>query len=156
MRFLAVAALALSFSGCASSTRYHTRQGVELGPRSVAEKRHAQLVERVPTDLDAPLRVVKSVFPQYDRGLLWAGTEGRVRVDFIVEPDGSVSNARVIGSPPRVLAAHSLASIRKWKFAPPRKGGAPTRAAVSQTFNFKIEREPALTKIPASAALLNR
>jgi protein TonB len=90
-------------------------------------------------DQDSATRVLSSRFPDYPEDLRRAGIEGPVVVRFTVEPDGSVSDPAVQGSPPPRLAALALDAIRQWKFAPAMKNGVPIRARVQQPFLFRTE-----------------
>ena len=142
MRTLLATIAALLVSACASpDASYRVASDQQPGSRVAAEQRHAELVQSVPTELnlDAPLRVLQSSFPEYPRSLRNADIEGTVRIKFFIEPDGSVSNPQVVGSPRPELAAISLHAIMRWRFAPPMKGGAAIRVPAAQQFTFKVE-----------------
>jgi TonB family protein len=62
-----------------------------------------------------------------------------VIVRFSVKTDGSVSNPEIQGSSPSELAAITLNSIMRWKFAPATKGGTSVRIRAQQQFVFKTE-----------------
>ena len=142
MRLLLASTVAILVSACASpDTNYRVASDQQPGTRLVAEQRHAELIQSMTTgsELDVPLRVLQSRFPEYPKELRNANVEGTVRVQFIIEPDGSVSNPQVVGSPQPELAALSLHAIMRWKFAPPMRNGAATRVQAAQQFTFKVE-----------------
>ena len=89
--------------------------------------------------LDRPLKAIATPLPEYPRSFRSASIVGSVRVQFTVEPDGSVSNPSVMGSPPPPLVAITLASILRWRFEPPRRGGNPTQVRVQQDIVFNVE-----------------
>ncbi len=65
--------------------------------------------------------------------------EGRVYVTFVVEKDGSVTNARIIRSPHESLSAEALRVVQampKWR--PGRTGGKPVRVQFNLPINFKL------------------
>lgn len=109
--------------------------------RADAERTHAnQTTLIIPTaNLDTPIRVLSSQFPDYPQSWINAGIVGTVVIRFSVEADGSVSNPQIQGSPPSELAAITLNSIMRWRFAPATKGGTPVRSRAQQQFVFKAE-----------------
>lgn len=142
MRLLITLTAAVLLSACASSdTNYRVAGDQQSGSRVAAEQRHAEIIQSMPTgsELDVPLRVLQSRFPEYPKQLRNANVEGTVRVQFIIEPDGSVSSPQLIGSPQPELAALSLQAILRWKFAPPLKNGAATKVQAVQQFTFKVQ-----------------
>src|SRR5687768_7622764 len=97
---------------CASdSTGYQVTDRGAVQVRSDAEKTHAALINQGlagPRDLDAPLKVIQSPFPEYPPGLRNDNFVGSVRIRFFVERDGTVGDPSVVGSPPAALAALCL------------------------------------------------
>lgn len=87
---------------------------------------------------DAPPPVVR-VPPRYPRRALLRNVEGDVRVVFTINPDGTVSDPRVVSaSPPGYFEQAALQAIRHWEFQPD-PGGAPRTAA--QNVHFKLSRK---------------
>lgn len=68
-----------------------------------------------------------TVPPQYPRDALMNGTEGWVRVEFTIAPDGSVVNARVVDAHPRrgLFDGAALTAVSRWIYHPAMEGGAP-------------------------------
>lgn len=65
------------------------------------------------------LRPISTPAPSYPPEALRAGEAGEVVVEFTVNPDGSVSNARVVrASPPRTFDRAALSAVRRWRFQP--------------------------------------
>lgn len=65
------------------------------------------------------LRAISTPSPQYPPEALRDGRQGEVVVEFTVNPDGSVSNPRVVRSdPPRVFDRAALSAVRRWRFQP--------------------------------------
>lgn len=65
------------------------------------------------------LTAVSTPAPEYPTSALRAGQSGEVQVEFTVNPDGSVSNARVVRSnPPRTFDREALSAVRRWRFQP--------------------------------------
>ena len=72
-----------------------------------------------PSAAPAQLRPLSTPAPRYPADALRAGTRGEVMVEFTVDVDGSVSNARVVrADPPRTFDREALAAVRRWRFEP--------------------------------------
>jgi len=130
-------------TGCASNAPQYQvgSQGAERQSRAEAERTHANQLGLISpaANFDTPPRVLSSRFPDYPATWRNAGIVGTVIVNFSVEPDGSVSNPAIQGSPPSQLAALTLNSIMQWKFVPATKGGVPVRVRAQQQFVFQTE-----------------
>jgi protein TonB len=65
------------------------------------------------------LRALSTPAPAYPPEALRSGRAGEVQVEFTVNPDGSVADARVIrADPPRVFDRAALNAVRRWRFEP--------------------------------------
>ncbi len=80
---------------------------------------------------------VFTISPQFPNQQARMGQEGWVKVAFDINPDGTVSNARVIDAEPRrVFDRAALRAIRKWKFKPKMVDG---RAVVQNNKTYVID-----------------
>lgn len=78
--------------------------------------------------------------PQFPREALLKGINGWVEVEFTIEPDGSVSNPKVIDSqPPRIFDRNALRAIYKWKFKPRIVDGKPVARRAKQRMDFTVK-----------------
>jgi protein TonB len=74
----------------------------------------------------AKLKRVREVPPVYPRDAARAGTEGWVKVEFTIAPDGTTRDLEVRDSAPKVVFDRAaLESVRQWVFEPIRNNGAP-------------------------------
>jgi TonB family protein len=129
-------------AGCATdAATYRVGDTGTFQSREQAEQTHGQLMQATvaTSQLDAPLKPISTPFPEYPRTFQDANMVGAVRIRFVIEADGRVSNPSVIGSPPAALAAITLHAIMRWRFEPPRRGGGPTRVTAEQTFDFSVK-----------------
>jgi len=141
-KFLLLAATLCFIAGCATNkAQYQVGSHGSPQTRAEAERTHANQVALTTSNasFDTPPRVLSSQFPDYPPTWRSAGIVGIVVVSFSIETDGSVSNPSIQGSPPSELAAITLNSIMRWKFAPATKDGAPVRVRARQQFEFKTE-----------------
>jgi len=79
--------------------------------------------------------ILKRVWPDY--GLV-GHPKGEVRLSVTVLPDGSVSDARVLGSGGRVIDPPALAALKQWKFKPAMCGDEPVTSDVEVEFSFSL------------------
>jgi TonB family protein len=138
-----VAATALVACTASKQPEYIVRPD---GPRLSREAAQDFFVEKSLTSqirapLDAPLKVVAAPLPAYPAALRRGATAiaGSVKVTFLVNADGSVSDVALIGQPNSVLAALCLDSMLRWKFGPITRNGAPTTQKLSFEFVFHLE-----------------
>lgn len=83
---------------------------------------------------------VATIPPQYPREALMQGISGWVRIEFTINPDGSVSDATVIDAEPRrgIFDREALRAITRWRFRPKVEDGVavPSRGAYTIDFNM--------------------
>lgn len=77
--------------------------------------------------------------PQFPREALLKGIGGWVEVEFTIEPDGSVSDPKVVKSqPPRIFDRNAIRAIYKWKFKPRIVDGKPVARRAKQRMDFIV------------------
>lgn len=80
--------------------------------------------------------------PQYPREALIEGISGWVDIEFTIEPDGSVSDPRIIDSNPRrMFDRNAIRAIYKWKFKPRIIDGKPVARRATQRLEFNITEQ---------------
>ncbi len=115
---------------------------VEVEEEEVVEQEIFQIVEEMPAypggDQKLMEYVAKNIkYPQIARE---TGIQGRVFVGFVVEPDGSVSNVKVlrgIGGGCDEEAVRVVKSMPKWK--PGKQRGKAVRVSYMLPVNFKLQ-----------------
>jgi len=85
--------------------------------------------------------IISRVDPVYPRQARRAGTGGRVEVDFLVDAQGRVSDARVLREIPQDLSfgKAALKAIQKWQFEPYRRGRQIVERRARVTIEFDLE-----------------
>lgn len=79
--------------------------------------------------------------PQFPREALLKGINGWVELEFTIEPDGSVSDPKVVDSQPRrIFDRNALRAIYKWKFKPRIVDGKPIARRARQRMDFTINK----------------
>ena len=115
---------------------------VEVEEEEVQEQEIFQIVEEMPAYPGGDQRLMEYVaknikYPQIARE---TGIQGRVFVGFVVEPDGSVSNVKVlrgIGGGCDEEAMRVVKSMPKWK--PGKQRGKAVRVSYMLPVNFKLQ-----------------
>lgn len=88
--------------------------------------------------------------PQYPFEMRRAGESGEVVVDFVVDLNGEVQDARAIRSSRREFEAAAVQAVSKWKFKPGRKGGQDVLTHMQVPIVFSVEGQAGRTVAPQS------
>ena len=119
---------------------------VEVEEEEVVEQEIFQIVEEMPSYPGGEAKLMEYVaknikYPQIARE---TGIQGRVFVGFVVEPDGSVSNVKVlrgIGCGCDEEAVRVIKALPKW--TPGKMKGEPVPVSYQIPINFKLsEKQP--------------
>lgn len=132
------------FGGCTAGppeTTYIVAPSVKEVSREAAEKLlvEKELKSQLTADLDSPLRLTEVQMPRYPQYVRRRDAFGDVNVEFEVTPSGAVSNATLVGQPHPFLAALSIESLLRWKFAPLTRGGTPVTARLKFKFVYRLD-----------------
>lgn len=109
-------------AGCATAP-------VGLPPAATAEVYQVKVLSRLPR----PLSQTRPVYPFAMRR---AGIAGDVVVEFIVDTNGDVREARAISATNDEFAAAGVQCIETWKFSPGLKNNQPVNAVMRVPFSF--------------------
>lgn len=91
-------------------------------------------------DLDSPLVVLARIPPIYPISAKNRGTEGWVKVRFIVHEDGGVGNVSVVESEPKSIFDDAvIRSVSGWHFKAGTIGGVPVKTWAETVVRFKLD-----------------
>ena len=115
---------------------------VEVEEEEVVEQEIFQIVEEMPAFPGGEAKLMEYVAKniKYHQIARETGIQGRVFVGFVVEPDGSVSNVKVlrgIGGGCDEEAMRVVKSMPKWK--PGKQRGKAVRVSYMLPVNFKLQ-----------------
>lgn len=82
---------------------------------------------------------VRTAAPEYPAELRQAGVSGLVFIKCLVDPQGNVAEAVVEKSSDEKFNAAALDAVKKWKFKPGQKDGAPVAMKVTIPIRFAVE-----------------
>lgn len=103
---------------------------------AVAPAAFAQPETSQPRASVTPPQVIEHVDAIYPAERLGSGADVTVIVTVIVERDGTVSDASIASSGGADFDQAALSAVRRWRFAPATKEGAPVRARIRVPFHF--------------------
>lgn len=85
-------------------------------------------------------RVLRDVKPQYTSDAMRAKVQGRVLLECVVNPDGTVGDVHVVRSLDRVfgLDDEAMKAARQWRFAPGTRLGEPVAVLVTIELTFTL------------------
>ncbi len=85
-----------------------------------------------------PPSVIKQSPPVYPQEMSKSGLRGEVSVEFVINIEGNVEDAKVIESNNPGFNEAALEAIRKWKFKPAKMGDKPVKARMKQAIVFQL------------------
>jgi len=93
-------------------------------------------------NVTVPPKPITRGAPVYPYYLRRAGIPGEVRVDFVINVEGRVTEAFAVKSDHPDFEEAALAAIRSWRFLPAEKDGRPVAFSVSQLLQFSTDDGP--------------
>jgi len=113
--------------------------GTEVGPAKGhdVEPPPPIAVEEPAPYVDVLPFAIHRVEPEYPDMARTAGFDGLVRIEAIVERDGTVRSARVL-DPGSLFDQAALTAAKAWRFRPATVNGHPVTAKVGLTFRFTL------------------
>lgn len=100
-----------------------------------------------PAEPEGPVRYTQSLTPvsqippRYPRRAQLDGISGWVRLEFIVNPDGTVSDVSVVEAEPRrgIFDQEAVRALSRWRFQPQIRDGNPVPALATIVIKFNLE-----------------
>ena len=83
-------------------------------------------------------RVIKERKPQYTQDAMRAKVQGTVEMQAVVNPDGTVTLARVVKSLHPDLDEQALLAVKEWRFDPGTRDGKPVPVLVMIEMTFAL------------------
>ena len=86
-----------------------------------------------------PAQLVKSAAPAYPPEAVRSKKDGWVQVEFTVDANGQVTDAKVANAdPPRLFNTAALDAVRRWTFKPRLENGKAVEERMSRRIEFKL------------------
>ncbi len=91
-------------------------------------------------ELDKPPAAIRRVKPDYPYIARELNKTGIVKLSFIINQDGQISDIKIIGeTEPGVFSKSALNALNKWRFTPGILNGKKVSARVTLDFKFSLE-----------------
>ena len=85
--------------------------------------------------------LTRQINPRYPTQAQRSGTEGWVEVDFTVDTEGKVRDAKVAQAQPRhVFDRSALEAVNRWRFEPAMRNGKPVASELRRRIQFKLRQ----------------
>lgn len=91
------------------------------------------------TKVDVNPVPVKTPPPDYPEAMKRQGISGVVAVSIVIDEKGTVVSASVAKSSQPDFETPALDAVKKWKFKPAQKDGAPVKMKVTIPIRFNLE-----------------
>jgi TonB family protein len=133
--------------------RYEEAQGMLARAQGILARMRvtttAPIDARIPVSTTLPPGVVRiggnikpptkihDVSPEYPPEARAGKVQGLVIVEAIIDPQGNVTDARVLRGVP-LLDDAALTAVRQWTFTPTLMNGVPVSVAMTVTVNFRL------------------
>jgi TonB family protein len=113
-----------------------TEMGTQVVPAGSASNDGALRVGEAGITAPKKITDVRPVYPAVARA---ANVQGVVIIEARIEPDGSVSDAKVIKSIP-LLDQAALDAVKQWRFTPPLLNGQPAAVVMATVIHFSLDQ----------------
>jgi TonB family protein len=129
-------------------------EAAALKTRMQAQNRAAAVVIPVP----APTKLIGEIFPvaqvdqqpkptfqarpAYPAEFRSSGVAGEALIEFVVDAEGKVQNARAVSSSQPEFAAAAIAAVSKWEFVAGQKAGLAVNTQMKVPIVFTINKTP--------------
>jgi len=104
----------------------------EINDKEVFWQRTCQMEE-----LDSPPDAIVEIQPMPPDRLGAIAREGKVVVEYYIDPDGRVRMPLIVSSDDEAFSQSVLLAISEWKYATPTREGQPVLVRVAREFNFR-------------------
>lgn len=95
--------------------------------------------DTIHTKVDINPVPVKTPPPDYPESMKRQGVSGVVAVSVVIDEKGAVVSATVAKSSQAEFEAPAMDAVKKWKFKPAQKDGAPVKMRVTIPIRFNLE-----------------
>jgi TonB family protein len=117
--------------------------GVALGVRAAGETAiSGSAEEAVPVEVFTPPSIVRPQYPEYPDSARHAGTDGWVRLNFMIDPTGKPYEITVVESTNKAFNEAAIESVKGTVYAPAMLNDKPIDASHSLKIGFYLQGGP--------------
>ena len=132
-----VTVLAALLAGCATKDAPKTAEGAVPAAATAPANAVLSAAGCANNACDTAPQLLTGASPRYPYPAGALPQPASVRVQFVVNPDGSVSEVKTLTTTSKDMASEVERAVRQWKYRPAMKANQPIKVILQQQFDFK-------------------
>ena len=132
-----VTVLAAMLAGCATQEAAKPAEPAQAKATAAAANAALPAAGCAGNACDTAPQLLTGASPRYPYPAGVLPQPASVRVQFVVNADGSVSDVKTLTTTSKDMAGEVERSVRQWKYRPAMKNNQPLKVILQQQFDFK-------------------
>ncbi len=132
-----VTVLAALLAGCATNDTAKTADGAAAATAATAPGAALPAAGCTGNACDSAPQLLTGASPRYPFPAGALAQPASVRVQFVVNTDGSVSDVKTLTTTSKDMAGEVERAVKQWKYRPAMKNNQPLKVILQQQFDFK-------------------
>ncbi|MEG0920579.1 MAG: energy transducer TonB [Comamonas sp.] len=132
-----VTVLAALLAGCATTDTAKSTDAAPATATAAAPGAALPAAGCTGNACDSAPQLLTGASPRYPYPAGSLAQPASVRVQFVVNADGSVSDVKTLTTTSKDMASEVERSVRQWKYRPAMKNNQPLKVILQQQFDFK-------------------
>ncbi|GAB2461572.1 hypothetical protein GCM10027082_10590 [Comamonas humi] len=130
---------AMALAGCATQGNKAAAEGDAAATPAVAATTPAPAATAgcAGNACDVAPQLITGAAPRYPFPEGTQAQPASVRVQFVVNTDGSVGDVKTLTATSKDMAGEVERAVKRWNYRPATKGGQPIKVILQQQFDFK-------------------
>lgn len=124
-------------AGCATQESAKTTEKADSAATAPAPAEPLPAAGCAGNACDSAPQLLTGASPRYPYPAGAMAQPASVRVQFVVNVDGSVSEVKTLTTTSKDMASEVERAVRKWKYRPAMKANQPIKVILQQQFDFK-------------------
>ena len=134
---IAVTVLAALLAGCATTDTAKTADSAPAAAAATAPSAALPAAGCTGNACDSAPQLLTGASPRYPYPAGALAQPASVRVQFVVNTDGSVSDVKTLTTTSKDMASEVERAVKQWKYRPAMKNNQPLKVILQQQFDFK-------------------
>ena len=134
---IAVTVLAALLAGCATTDTAKTADSAPAAAAATAPSTALPAAGCTGSACDSAPQLLTGASPRYPFPAGALAQPASVRVQFVVNTDGSVSDVKTLTTTSKDMAGEVERAVKQWKYRPAMKNNQPLKVILQQQFDFK-------------------
>ena len=134
---IAVTVFAALLAGCATKDTAKTADSAPVATVAAAPDAALPAAGCTGNACDSAPQLLTGASPRYPYPAGALAQPASVRVQFVVNTDGSVSDVKTLTTTSKDMAGEVERAVKQWKYRPAMKNNQPLKVILQQQFDFK-------------------